>query len=178
MDHNILIAGSGGQGVMILGFLIARTAMNLDMKASCMPSYGPEMRGGTANCTVIFSDDEIASPIVKKKKGMILLNGPSLEKFGRDVEEDGIIIVNSSLIADPKSIQAFKQAVGVPCNDIALTLGEIRAANMVALGAYLQKTNCLSLDAVIKGMEESFPGKKKIIDLNVRAIQLGMDAVK
>ncbi|WP_394266960.1 2-oxoacid:acceptor oxidoreductase family protein [Anaerotignum sp.] len=178
MEQKILIAGSGGQGVMKIGFLLANCAMQEGAYTSCMPSYGPEMRGGTANCAVVISDKQITSPITDQYTGMILMNGPSFVKFSHLIEDNGDIILNTSSTSDEIAFEKNQNVIGVACNEIANDLGDVRAANMVALGAYVGRSGCLSLEAILKEVENTFAGKTKVIQLNQKAVELGYQCAK
>ena len=173
MLDEIIIAGFGGQGILLMGRLIAYAGMLEGKHVAWMPSYGPEMRGGTANCTVIVSSEEVASPVVPNPITLIAMNQPSLDKFEPMVEKGGIIIVNQSLIS--RNINRDDvQVVKVPANDIANELGNLRVANMVALGSYVAKSKSVKMETVFKSLEKTL-GKKseKIIELNKTALQSG-----
>lgn len=173
--HRILIAGFGGQGVLALGDTIAYAAMREGRHITWIPSYGPESRGGTSNCHVTISDDDISSPVVDEPDVLIAMNLPSMEKFEPTVKEGGLIIYNSSLVRR-KPERPDVRAVAVPATDVANELGNINVANMVALGAYLVLTNAVSRDTVVN---EAFPyilaGKKKeLIHLDAKAVDEGV----
>lgn len=173
MLDEILIAGFGGQGILLMGRLIAYAGMMEGKKVAWMPSYGPEMRGGTANCTVIISSDEIASPVVPNPMTLIAMNKSSLDKFESEVEKGGTIIINESLIPTgviPENIKIFR----VPANEIANELGNLRVANMVILGAYIAIRKSIKTETILKALQDTL-GKKsaKIIELNKKAIEKG-----
>jgi 2-oxoglutarate ferredoxin oxidoreductase subunit gamma len=149
--HDVIIAGFGGQGVMLTGNLLAYAGMRAGLKVTYLPVYGPEMRGGTANCTVVISDEDIGTPIIQRPLSTIILNQPSLVKFQPALKDNGLQVINSSL-ADPKSAQPRVRTVAVPANDIADSLGNQKMANMVAVGAYIKATQVLPLDAVIASL--------------------------
>jgi len=174
-----IIAGFGGQGVLLIGNLLAYAGMNDGLNVTYIPVYGVEMRGGTANCTVVLSEEEIGSPIIHSPKSLISMNRPSLDKFQPRVQDGGVHIINTSLIdiemADTDRLKCF----GVPLNDIADELGNARMVNMVAIGAYVQATGIITLDAVIASLENVIsPAYHKLIPANTKAIQAGADAVK
>ncbi len=178
-EEKIICAGFGGQGIMILGKLIAYSVMAKNHNVTWMPSYGAEVRGGTAHCMVIISDREIASPIVSGCDTAIILNKPSLDKFistvvsgGINAKRRGLLLINSSLI-DKDIKKRGVDVVRIPMTEIALALGNVRAANMVALGAYMKRTSLLQRADVVKGIKIAFPGNKDIIDLNIRALEKG-----
>lgn len=173
--HRILIAGFGGQGVLALGDTIAYAAMREGKHITWIPSYGPESRGGTSNCHVTISDDEISSPVVDEPDVLIAMNLPSMDRFEPTVKKGGLIIYNSSLIRR-KPQRSDVRTVPVQATGVANELGNTNVANMVALGAYLELTNTVSRDTVVN---EAFPhilaGKKKgLIDLDARAVDEGM----
>ncbi len=131
---DVIMAGFGGQGVMLIGNLLAYAGMEQGLNVTYIPVYGPEMRGGTANCTVVLSDDVIGSPIIPRPKSLIVMNRPSLDKFQPQLEDGGVLVINSSLV-DPALAEADRvRLVTVPANEIADSLGNTRMANMVALG--------------------------------------------
>jgi len=173
MEDTVLIGGSGGQGVMLLGTLLAISAIKEDKYASCLPAYGPEMRGGTANCTVVISDKGVITPLPDTINGMIMLNEPSYWKFKDTVKKDGLIILNSSIITRTADLPGVEQ-VKIPLNDIALELGSIKAANMVALGAYLQRVKTVDQASVQAVMADYFRAKPQVVDINSRALLAGM----
>jgi len=175
MLEEVIIAGFGGQGLMLMGRLLAYAGMLEGRKVAWMPSYGPEMRGGTANCTVIISSDEIASPVVPYPKTVIAMNKPSLDKFESTIQEDGLIVVNKSLI-DKEVERDDVNVLKIPANDIADELGNLRVANMVALGAYIKKSGVLKLETIFKALEKALAGKNpKIIELNKVALKKGAE---
>ena len=173
MLDEIIIAGFGGQGVLLMGRLIAYAGMLEGKKVAWLPSYGTEMRGGTANCRVIICSDDVASPVVTNPKTLIAMNKPSLDKFEPEVETGCTIIINQSLISQDvkrNDVQVLK----VPANEIANELGNIRVANMVALGAYLAAKKSIKVESIIKALEDTLGKKsKKIVELNKKAIEKG-----
>ncbi len=179
MLEEYLIAGFGGQGVLSMGQLIAQAAMEQGLNASWLPSYGPEMRGGTANCIVCFSDDEIGSPLAAKYDAVIAMNQPSLEKFEKTVKADGTLLINSSIIP----IKATRTDIDVQyikANDLAETsAGSARAANVVALGALHAVRTRLNVDALESALKYAF-GRKgdKVVEMNVRALHAGIAAME
>jgi 2-oxoglutarate ferredoxin oxidoreductase subunit gamma len=172
LEQNIF-AGFGGQGVLLMGQLLAYAGMLENKEVSWLPSYGPEMRGGTANCSVVISDRPVASPIVTKATSVVVMNRPSLDKFESFVQKDGMLFVNSSLIdkkAERKDINVFY----VPCNDIAEELGNPKVANMVMLGAYIHKTQCVDFENVLKALLYKLgENKAHLIPLNREALNKG-----
>lgn len=173
MLDEIIIAGFGGQGILLMGRLLAYAGMLEGKQVAWMPSYGPEMRGGTANCTVIISTEEVASPVVPNPITLIAMNQPSLDKFEPTVEKNGIIIVNQSLISRNVKRDDVK-VVQVPANDIANELGNLRVANMVALGSYIAVSKSVKMETIFKTLEKTLGNKsEKLISLNKEALKRG-----
>ena len=178
MLERIIISGFGGQGIMLIGRLLAYAGMIEGKKVAWMPSYGPEMRGGTANCTVIISSNEIGSPIVAHPKILIAMNQPSLDKFELTVNKDGLIIMNDSLIEREVKRNDVK-VIKIPADDIADKLGNSRAANMVILGAYVEQSEIVKMDTVCKALDKALAGRdKKLLELNKEALKKGAELVK
>lgn len=176
---DVIIAGFGGQGVMLIGNLLAYAAMKQGLNVTYIPVYGPEMRGGTANCTVVIANEEIGSPIIHNPLSLIAMNRPSLDKFQPRVQDKGIVIINSSLVdmelADKQRLQTYS----VPANEIADKIGNSRMANMVALGAYIQVTGIIPLSTVQESLENVISSHyKHLIPKNAEALQAGADYVK
>ncbi|MGL5312557.1 MAG: 2-oxoacid:acceptor oxidoreductase family protein [Peptostreptococcaceae bacterium] len=174
----IICAGFGGQGVMSMGQLLTYAGMLEGKEVSWLPSYGPEMRGGTANCAVTVSDRPVGSPVIAGDATCaIVMNLPSLDKFENEVMPGGKILVNSSLIerkVERKDVEVYY----VPANDIALELGNPRVANMIMLGAYLKTNPTVELDSVLEAFKKVFgPSKEKFVPLNKEALQKGSNAV-
>jgi 2-oxoglutarate ferredoxin oxidoreductase subunit gamma len=174
--EGIFIAGFGGQGVILTGRLLCLAAMAEGMRVSHIPSYGAEMRGGTANCTVVVSDEEIASPLVPNPTVCIVLNTPSLLKFQSTVRPGGLLIWNSSLI-DVKPGRSDVEAVEVRANEIAEAAGSYKAANMVVLGLLLKKRPGLaSLEAVSAALSEAVSARhRELNDINRAALRKGYE---
>ena len=162
MEEKIIIAGFGGQGVLSLGQLIAYAAIHDGLEVTWLPSYGPEMRGGTSNCSVVVSDKQVASPVIAKPDCLIAMNKPSLFKFESRVKEGGIIIINSSL-TDIKAKRQDVKAYYNDANDIALEAGNVRTANIAVLGAYVKLRGLFSADTVNKLLSSSSPPSPKVI---------------
>lgn len=177
MNTNLIIAGFGGQGVLMLGNILVTAAMNEGKHVTWMPSYGPEMRGGTANCTVVISDNEIGSPVIGHPYNVIAFNLPSKQKFESNIKKDGLLIVNTSLIED-KAKRNDINVLYAPLNKMADGLGEPRCLNIVALGAFLELTNVISKDHALNAIESSFKRKPEVIDVNKKALEAGIDFVK
>jgi len=178
MEERIIIAGFGGQGVMAMGQLLTYAGMIEGKQVSWLPSYGPEMRGGTANCNVVISSDDVGSPVVLDANTAIIMNKPSLDKFENSVVKGGKLFINSSLI-DRKSERDDIEVYYVPCNEIAGELGNARVANMVMLGAYLEATKVVSVDSVLAGFTKVFgEGKAHLLPINKEAIEKGAEAIR
>jgi len=174
---DVIMAGFGGQGVMLMGQLLTYAGMVLGKQVSWMPSYGPEMRGGTANCTVIVSDEEIGSPVVTRPDVVIALNLPSLDKFEEVVEVGGVLIYNSSLIKR-RPTRTDIRVIEIAANDIAAELGNPRVANMVALGALLEATRVVSDESMEQALRKALPAHRQdMLPLNMQAISRGRAAV-
>jgi 2-oxoglutarate ferredoxin oxidoreductase subunit gamma len=173
MTQQIIIAGFGGQGVMSLGQMLCYSGMQEGQEVSWLPSYGPEMRGGTANCQVIISDQEVASPIVSKADTVIAMNLPSLDKFESRIKPNGMLFINSSLI-NKKSERDDINVYYIPANDIAVELGNSRVAGMVMLGAYLKASGVVGPESVIESLKKVLGEKKaNLIPVNKEALERG-----
>jgi len=163
--HKIIIAGFGGQGILLMGQILAYSAMTEGKEVSWMPSYGPEMRGGTANCAVIISEGMVASPVISRPNVLVIMNKPSLYKFIDRVEEGGTVFVNSSLV-DVKVERQDVKVVYVPANEAAHELGTEKAANIYMMGAVSKVRGVISPESAHRGIEYGFSAKPKLIDLN------------
>jgi 2-oxoglutarate ferredoxin oxidoreductase subunit gamma len=171
-----IFAGFGGQGVLSMGLNLAQAAM-LDGKAvTYWPSYGAEVRGGTANCTVAISDEDIASPIASSPDFVVVMNQPSLVRFQNQVESGGILFLNSSLI-DIEVSRGDIEVVSIPANAAAEELGSARSANMIMLGAFTKKSNLVSMDSIVKGLRTALKNKQKLIAINRKALTVGYEMV-
>lgn len=175
MTEEILIAGFGGQGVLFLGQIFAHIGMKKGYNVSWLPSYGPEMRGGTANCSVIISNEMIGSPIVFNPDTLFVLNKPSLEKFESSVKKYGLMLVNSSLV-DVKAKRDDINIYYIPATDIASKLGSVRVANIVMLGAYL-KLKEIFLPGDVEEILKEFAKTEEIYDLNCKALEEGFECI-
>jgi 2-oxoglutarate ferredoxin oxidoreductase subunit gamma len=173
--QEVIMAGMGGQGIMRIGQLLAHAALLEGMNVVWFPAYGPETRGGTADCTVILSTDEIGSPVTSSPDTLIALNQLMLDRFVPSVKREGLIVVNTSLAEPPTSRDDCKIAE-VPANEIALELGNDIAANMVMLGAYVQLARPVKLESVKASMEEVLPPRlHSFIPLNNQALDRGAE---
>ena len=177
MYQGIRIAGFGGQGVVSAGILLAQAGVENKLNASWLPSYGPEMRGGTANCSVVVSDGEVYTPIVSVPDTVIVMNEPSLPKFEPMLKKGGLLILNSSLV-NSRPTRKDIQVLCVPCNQIAEKVGMARVANLVALGAFIKATGAVTLESVVHAMKKVYKrAKPEMLELNQKALQAGFDAV-
>ncbi len=175
MYQGIRISGFGGQGVVSAGVLLAQAGLVEGKGVSWFPAYGPEMRGGTANCSVVISDGEVYTPVVSKPESVIVLNEPSLAKFENLVKPGGLMIINSSLV-NSRPTRTDIKVVLVPCNEIAEKLGNTKIANLVALGAYANATGAVSVEGIAKAMTKVFKrAKPEMLELNKKALQAGAD---
>jgi len=175
LEKNIF-AGFGGQGVLLMGQLLAEAGMQENKHTSWIPAYGPEMRGGTANCSVIVSDREISSPLVTTATSVIAMNRPSLEKFESTLLPGGKLFLNSSVI-DIAPKRTDIEVYSLPCNEIAEEMGNGKVANMVMLGKYLAVTQCVSFDSVLDALLHKLGEKKAhLIPLNRQALENGAGA--
>ena len=172
-----LISGFGGQGVISMGLSLAQAAMAEGKYVTYLPSYGAEVRGGTANCTVAVSDEEIASPIASSPDFVIAMNRPSLSKFQNQIKHGGVLFLNSSLIQANTSRDDI-EVVRVAADAMAKELGSARSANMVMLGAFIKKSGIVSLEGIIEGLKTGLKNKSKLIAINEKAITAGYNSVK
>jgi len=176
-NEKLIVAGFGGQGVMLMGQLLAYAATNKELNTLWFPSYGPETRGGTANCQVIISDGDIYSPVFSKCDTAIIMNGPSLDKFESKVLPGGRIFVNSSLV-DREVKRTDIEVIKVPVNEIAIELGNLKVANMVMLGAYINHGDTFKNDDIIKVLKKMFGDEKAhLIEINEKAIEKGNKSI-
>lgn len=178
MEKSFIFAGFGGQGVILAGKLLAQAGADYGLQVTWLPSYGPEMRGGTANCTVILSDEPIGSPVVDNATALVAMNLPSLDRFEKTVAKGGTVLLNSSLITRPAERNDLR-VLTVPVNDIAVSLGNSRAANMVALGAVIKAAGTVPLELIKSTMAKmlSHKGNAGIIAVNEQALDAGYNAV-
>lgn len=174
MTEKIIIAGAGGQGIMLLGKVLAQAAMYENKHVTWIPAYGAEVRGGTAYCMVIVSDEEIGVPFIDKADTLIAMNAPALDRFGKQIRAGGLMIINSSLVEE-KPKKAGAACVRHPFTDIANTLGNARVANMVALGLYVAQKNIVSVKSVMAAMREIAPkgAPAELLAVNIKALEKG-----
>lgn len=175
MNTDVVMAGFGGQGILMIGNLLALAAMKEGRNVTCFPSYGVEMRGGTANCTVVISDTEIGSPVVGHPKSCLVMNGPSLDRYLPVVRTGGTLIVNRSLVDPAKVTRGDLDVLAIPANDIARdSLGSLQLASMVALGAYVSVTGVVGTRTLVECLPEVVPKKyEHFIPRNANALQEG-----
>ncbi len=172
MIERVIIAGSGGQGIMLIGKILARAAMRAGKFVTWLPAYGAEVRGGTAHCMVVISDSEIGSPRIEKAETIIIMNQLSLAKFKSRLKNNGLLIINSSLAKVSAGVKAIKH----PFTDIAIALGNVKVANMVALGCYLGNKKTVALKNILSIIKEMAPADKKgLIQVNQEALYRGME---
>lgn len=178
MESSLIISGFGGQGILLAGQILARAFMLDGLNISWLPAYGAEMRGGTVNCTLAFSDEEVASAYTESPENVIALNLPSFEKFEKMIKSGGTMLINSSLVnAVPKRKDIFYKYV--PITEIANKIGDIKTANMAAIGAFLAIMPQVKLDNVKKVITEVLKHKKEqLIDKNLKALQAGYEFIK
>ncbi len=176
--QEIIMAGFGGQGVMSMGQLLAYAGMLEEKAVSWMPSYGPEMRGGTANCTVVITEEEqVGSPIVSDPTTLVAMNYPSVQKFKDAIQKDGILLYNSSLIETEVTADGI-HVYPIPANEIAVELGNSRIANMVMLGALIELTKIVNIESVLESLKKVLPERRhNLIPLNEQALRKGAELV-
>ena len=177
MTTRVIMAGFGGQGVVLMGTLLSYSAMIDGKHTTFFPSYGAEMRGGTANCSVVVSDDEISSPVVNQPDCIVAMNIASLDKFESRVRPGGLIFVNSSLVKREVARDDVEE-VRIPANDIAEELGSSRAANMVMLGGVIKKTGAVKLDSAVHGLKKVLSERAMaLLDVNKEALLRGFEEI-
>jgi 2-oxoglutarate ferredoxin oxidoreductase subunit gamma len=177
--EEVIIAGFGGQGIILAGRLLAQIAMKAGKEVTYMPSYGAEMRGGTANSMVVIADEPIASPLVSRPDSAIIMNKASLNKFAPRIKTGGLLIMNSSLIDSEPDIDESIDILAVPADDIAVELGSQKSANMVAIGAYLQRRGLFGPDAAAKSLPDVLAKRyHKTLPVNTEALHRGAEFAK
>jgi 2-oxoglutarate ferredoxin oxidoreductase subunit gamma len=178
MYQGVIMAGFGGQGVVSGGILLAYSGMIDGKQVTFFPAYGAEMRGGTANCSVVISSEEVASPVVAYPDSILIMNEPSLAKFEPTLRSGGVLFLNTSLV-DSRSKRTDVETVEIPANSIAEELGNIKCANMVMVGAFAQKTSAIAIDVLKKSVGKVYVrANEKILEMNRQAIQRGADLAK
>ena len=174
-QQEIIFAGFGGQGILSMGKFLAYGGMEENLNVSWLPSYGPEMRGGTANCSVILTDENIGSPIVYDPSTVVVMNRPSLDKFEKSVVPGGLLIVDSDLV-NRESDRCDIDIIKIPAQTIAEEMGSKTIANMILLGALVEKTKVIPMDSLLKALKEH--GKEKFYEMNKKALEKGAEFAK
>jgi 2-oxoglutarate ferredoxin oxidoreductase subunit gamma len=169
-----VFAGFGGQGVLSMGLNLAQAAMTEGKNVTYLPSYGPEVRGGTANCTIAISDEEIASPVASAPEFVVAMNQPSLDRFQNQIASGGLLFINSSLV-QTEILRGDIEIVEIAASSIAEKLGSPKSANMVMLGALTRKSNLVSISTLIEGLKNSLKSKENLIAPNEKALMAGYD---
>jgi len=178
MQNETIIAGFGGQGVLFTGKVLAYAGLEDGREVTWLPSYGPEMRGGTANCTVVISDEEIGSAQVMNPRAAIVMNQPSLDKYEALVAPGGYLVVNTSMV-NRKASRTDISVIEIPGTELSEELGDKRLANIVMLGGLAAKADFLNLKSIEKGIEKSLSkDKKNLLNMNIKALQKGADYLK
>jgi len=175
MEERMIFAGAGGQGIMVMGKLMALAAMNEGLNVTCFPSYGAEVRGGTAHCHIVTSDTEIASPLVEKAGTLVIMNDLSMQRFGGRLSDGGLLAVNTSMAAPPEKLNG--RLLAVRATDIAQELGNMRVANMVMLAALNARTGLVKNETLWAAVEE-FAGTERahLLEINRKAFLAGLEA--
>jgi len=178
MEYNMIFAGFGGQGILLAGQIVAEAGMINGKDVTWMPSYGPEMRGGFARCSVIISDDTIGTPVISTPDVLVAMNQPSLDRFGPEVVSGGTIIYNSSLCKNAPTRDDVT-IIPIACNELAISLGQPKVANMTIIGAVMEVTDFFNMDDMKPIVTERFGSKRpELIDINLQAIELGRKEIK
>ena len=174
-SQEIIFAGFGGQGILSMGKFLAYAGMDANKNVSWLPSYGPEMRGGTANCSVIVTDEQVGSPIVTKPTSVVVMNRPSLDKFEKTLVKGGLLIIDSNLV-DRDIERTDIEVIKIPAQDEATKVGSSQIANMVLLGALVAKTQIVSMDELLEALKAH--GKEKFFEINRKALEIGASYTK
>lgn len=179
INESVIIAGFGGQGIILAGKLLAQTAMTSGKEVTFIPAYGAEVRGGTSNCTVVISDEPIACPVVASPDSLVAMSKASIRKFAKDVKSGGLIILNSSQIDSPPQLDSSIKLVSIPIDRLAIELGSPKSSNMVAIGAYLGIKGILSVEQAAKSLAEVLSERyQKTIPVNSEALRRGAEFAK
>ena len=177
MYQGVIMSGFGGQGIISGGIMLAYAGMIEGKNVTFFPAYGAEMRGGTANCSVVVSSDPVASPVVGVPDSLLIMNEPSLARFEDSLKKDGLMIINTSLVSSKPSRKDI-EALEIPISDIAEKVGNIKTANMVILGAYAKKTGAISVDALKNSISKVYArANEAMVKMNKEAIEKGAEAV-
>lgn len=169
-----VFSGFGGQGIILMGYLLATGGMYEGKNVTCLPSYGAEVRGGTANCTVVISKEEIASPVASEPDYAVVMNTPAMVRFQNQVQTGGIIFINSSLI-ETRPIRGDIEIVEVPLHELSKQLGGNKATNMIMLGVFIRKTGLVSLETMIHVIKDTFGNRPGVFKINKLALSLGYE---
>ena len=172
---SIMIAGFGGQGVMLLGRLIGECAFEENLHVSFLPAYGPEQRGGTANCTVIVSDEEIAAPVAEELDILCAMNQPSFDKFIGKVKAGGTVYINKTLVNADKARERDVKIVEIDADNLAYQLGTVKVANIIMLAAFLATAKILNVDRAREVVLKKLGKKQELLELNRQAFQCGLE---
>lgn len=174
MKNSLLISGSGGQGVVSAGVMLAESAAESGKYATCLPEYGPEQRGGSAKCTVIISDREIISPLPKKFMNFIALNEQGFKKFSPQIRENGLMVLNSNRVNSEAKREDVK-VIFVPADDIASEIGNVKISNIIMIGALIGAAGIISEEAFLESIAKKFSGKNpQIVEMNAAALKKGV----
>lgn len=177
MNESVIMSGFGGQGILLMGQLLCYAGMHEGKKVTWMPSYGPEMRGGTANCTVMLSEDRVGSPVTRHPSSLVAMNKASLDRFEGDLEASGLLVINSSLVEREPERRDLR-VVKVPANRIAEEAGTAQVTNLAALGAYVAAKKIVSLESVITALKRMIPAHRKaLLSVNEAALRKGYETV-
>jgi 2-oxoglutarate ferredoxin oxidoreductase subunit gamma len=176
MQIDMMFTGFGGQGILMIGKIIALAALEEGKEVAWVPSYGPEMRGGTAYCTVVIGDEPIGSPIIQNPMNLVAMNQPSMEKFAKLVTPGGMILRNTSLVPISSNRTDLSE-YDIAANDIANELGTVKVANVVALGAFVEKSGIISMDLIRTILKKELSKKPALLDINIEAIERGKACV-
>lgn len=178
MISKTIFSGFGGQGVLMMGYSLAHSAMTAGYQTTYLPSYGAEMRGGTANCTIAIADEEIASPISSEPDYLVVMNTPSLYTFQNKLTTKGVMFLNSSII-EVRPSRGDIEVIAIPCGEIAESLGDIRASNIVMMGAFIRRTALVTLENYLRSLETIMGSKKKkAMETNTKALAAGFELLK
>ena len=175
MNESVIMSGYGGQGILLMGQLLCYAGMHEGMNVTWMPSYGPEMRGGTANCTVMLSPERVGSPVTRHPFSLVAMNKASLDKFENAAQPGGFLVINSSLVGR-EPLRKDLQVITVPANEIAEEVGNLQVTNMAALGAYVAGKGVVSLESVIVALRRMIPEHRKdLLAINEKALRKGAE---
>ncbi len=178
MNESVIMSGFGGQGILLMGQLLCYAGMHEGLKVTWMPSYGPEMRGGTANCTVMLSSNRVGSPVTRFPFCLVAMNKPSLDRFEEAIQPKGFLVLNSSLIERDVNRRDLT-IIRVPANQIAEKAGTVQVANMAALGAYVGSRRIVSLDSVVGALRKMIPEhRQELLSVNEEALRQGAEVAR